>query len=122
MTKEEKIKILDDLIHNIETDNWSSTYNGGVSYSKEITDIFKLLNLDEYENIYGENHMFYNEKELEKNKDAETYSLIECIVYFNYIWHVDGSCLASGLVENRIKNGKYLKVLKQLKKLLINGF
>ena len=68
--------------------------------------------------MYEDNLILYNKKELEQNKDPDTYSLIECIVYFNWVWHVEGSRLAVGLIMMRIKNGKYLKTLKQLRKLI----
>lgn len=122
MTKEEKIKILDDQIYNIEKGNWSSEFvGGGYSYSKEITYIFELLQIDEYRKMYEDNFELYNKKELEQKKDPETYSLIECIVYFNWVWHIEGSGLVSGIVKSRIENGKYLKALKQLKKLIIES-
>jgi len=122
MTKEEKIKILDKQIDNIEKGNWSADFDGyGYRYSKEITDIFELLQIDEYRKMYEDNSILYNKKELEQNKDPDTYSLIECIVYFNWVWHVEGSRLAVGLIMMRIRNGKYLKALKQLRKLIVEG-
>lgn len=119
---DEKIKILDEVIDNIENNNYSSELIGyGISYSKEITRIFDLLNHKDINKIFIKSldeYSFDRKKELEKNTDPEKYDLIDCVVYFNFIWHLEGSGISSGIVNNRIEQGKYLRALKQFKSLL----
>lgn len=117
-----KIKILNENIYAIENQKYMSEFvGGGYSYSENLTSIFDILNDEEYRDIYNENMGKYDKRNLEQNIDPDEYTMIECIVYFNWVWHVDGSGMATGLIGRRIKEGKYLKALKRFKTLIENS-
>src|SRR5574344_1404095 len=99
MIKEEKIKILNQNIEAIENQKYMSEFVGGVySYSENLTSIFGVLDDKDYRDIYNENIGKYDKRNLEQNVDPDEYTLIECIVYFNWVWHADGSGMATGLI------------------------
>lgn len=119
MNKEEKIRILNENIYAIENQKYMSEFvGGGYGYSENLTSIFDILNDEEYRDIYNENMGKYDKRNLEQNIDPDEYTMIECIVYFNWVWHVDGSGMATGLIKRRIEQGIYLKALKRFRKLL----
>lgn len=119
MTNIEKAEILDECINAIEKQKYISEFNnGGYSYSSNLTNIFDILDDEEYRNMYNENSGKYDKKNLEQNVDPSTYDLIECIIYFNWVWHVEGSGMASGIIKRRIEQGIYLNALKRFKELL----
>ena len=40
---------------------------------------------------------------------------MECIVYLNWLWHIDGSGILTGIIYTKIKNGKYILLLERIK-------
>lgn len=111
-------ELLKTIIDNIESNNYSyDCSNGGFSYSKEITAVFKILNDDSIRKIYDENidnYTYNDKKELDQKRNPKSYSLVDCVIYFYWVWHLDGSGIASGIIFRRIKEGKYLEALKRL--------
>lgn len=124
MKKEEILSILDESINAIEKKNYEAKFiNGGYSYSDNLTCIFKILSESEYRNIFGQSiaHYSYNYKKyLEKVVDPDEYTFEECIIYFNWLWHVEGTGLSSGIIMKRIEQGKYLKALLKFKNYIQN--
>lgn len=120
MTNKEKIEILDENINAIERNEYRSEIESFsfVSYSPNITSIFKILKEKDYNELYIQNFDDYDKKYLEQQVDPSTYSLVECIIYFNWLWYVEGSGLATGIIGGRIRDGRYLKALKRFKEIL----
>lgn len=118
MNKEEKLIIIEENIKAIENNQVEFQFiNGGYSYSSNLTSLFSVLN--EYSELYLNAHYSYDKKrDLEKNIDPESYSLIDCVVYFDWVWHVEGSGLATGIIKKNLENGNYLKALKRFKTLM----
>lgn len=112
---------LDQIISNIENGNYSYDFiNGGYHYSKEITDLFEILQSDKYKTIFDDNIEFYSymeKKELDQKINPEQYTLIDCIIVLNWIWHVEAG-IAVGTIMKKLKDGSYLKTLKQFRKLM----
>ena len=111
-------ELLKTIIVNLAEENYSYKFvNGGYNYSKEITDIFKVINDDKLHKVYEEKILNYNskeKKELIEKKDPLKFNYVESIVYINWLWHLEGTGLATGIVLNHIKNMKYLYALKVL--------
>lgn len=109
-------EILKQAINNIENDNYICEYrNGGYYYSKEITNIFMILNDETIKKIFDDNiekYTFDLKKKLDQEMEPESFSLEECIIYFNWLWHLEAG-RAVGIVSKRIKEGKYLRALKR---------
>ena len=117
-------ELLKKIINDVETKNYSINFNNGglgsYHYSDEITNLFKILDDDYIRNIYNENIGEYNydsKKELDQNTEPESYSLVDCGIYFNWIWHLE-SGIAVGIVKRRIEEGKYLRALKKFYELI----
>ena len=113
-------ELLKKIIDDIENKNYTIEFNNGglgsYHYSNEITNLFKILEDDDIRKIYDENisnYSYDSKKELDQKTDPESYSLVDCIIYFNWVWHLE-SGIAVGIVKKRIDEGKYLKVLKKL--------
>ncbi|MGM9877606.1 MAG: hypothetical protein ACI33S_03055 [Bacilli bacterium] len=113
--------MLDQIIINIEKGNYKYEFiNGGYNYSDEITDIFKILEYEKYKTIFYDNIKFYSykeKKELDQKIDPEQYTLVDCVIVLNWIWHVESS-IAVGNIMKKLRNGSYLKMLKQFRKLM----
>ena len=113
--------MLDQIISNIEKSNYTYDFiNGGYHYSDEITDLFKILEFEKYRTIFDDNIEFYSymeKKELDQKTDPEQYTLVDCVIVLNWIWHVEAS-LAVGTIMKKLKDGSYLKTLKQFRKLM----
>ena len=114
-------ELLKIMINNINNENYSYEFkNGGYVYSSEITDIFKILNNAKFKKIYDDNISNFDikaQKKLEK-KDPLTFTLEECIIYFNYLWHLEGTGLASGIILKRIEDNRYMFTLGKLYNLI----
>lgn len=114
-------ELLKNNIENIENENYTIEFDAlAYKYSDEITDIFKVLDDEKIRKIYDDNIQNYSydmKKELDQKTDPDTYSLIDCIIYFNWIWHLE-SGIAVGIVMRRIKEGKYIKALRRLYELI----
>ena len=92
-------ELLKTIIDNIESNNYSyDCSNGGFSYSKEITAVFKILNDDSIRKIYDENIDMINENDIYEIAD------------FNYLWaqDVDEPLVA---IENIRINNETIKFL-----------
>lgn len=117
------IEFLNNIISNIENNNYSYEYvNGGYHYSYEITDIFKVLELDEFRKMFYNNinnYSYDDKNKLEREKNPEEYSLIDCVIVLNWIWHVE-SGIGTGIIVSKLKNGSYLKTIVRFKSLLEN--
>lgn len=104
-------------IINLASQNYSYEFiNGGYKYSNEITEIFIVLNDDNIKRIYDENISNYDskaQKALEK-KDPLTFTLAECIIYLNWLWHLEGSGKMIGIILKRIEDNRYIYTLKRL--------
>ncbi len=116
--------MLDQIISNIENGNYKYEFIdsglGHYHYSNEITDLFKILESEKYKKIYDDNiesYSFADKKELDQKTDPEQYTLIDCVIVLNWIWYVESS-LAVGTIVKKLKNGSYLKILKQFRKLM----
>jgi hypothetical protein len=109
------------IIENIEKENYSYKFESlAYSYSDEITDLFKVLDDERIRKIFDDNCSKYSydiKKELDQKKEPESYSLIDCVMYFNWIWHLEAG-IAVGIVLKRIKEGKYLRALKRFYELV----
>lgn len=120
MNKEQKLKIIESNISTLENNGLNPVFkNGGYSYSKNITNIFTLL--DEYSEKYYKFEPAINKKNEVKmqNCNFENYALMDCIYYFNTIWHLETG-IAVGIVISRVESGEYLKALKRFKNLIEN--
>ncbi len=117
MSKDDMLKVLDESIIAIENNKYKAEFiNGGYSYSDNLTNIIKLLEI--YQKLYFNKGMDLNKTKLIKNNNQDNFNLLECIVYFSYLWHLEGSGISVGIIYNRIKTGQYLKALKRFEKLL----
>ena len=118
MTKKECIDLLVKIINDIRNENYAIEFiNGGYSYSKEITTISKILDTSYFQNVLDENYSTYkiSGKNLNNIEDISSFSLMECIVYLNWLWHIDGSGILTGIIYTKIKNGKYILLLERIK-------
>lgn len=120
---DDKINLLNELISNIENQNWSYTFesSGFYSYSEEITRVFDFLSFEDINKIYEDNISKYDyesKKRLDQKSNPSDFSLIDCIIYFNWIWHIEGSGIAGGIINSRINNGNYLLALKKTRDLI----
>ena len=109
MKKKECIDLLLKIINDIRNENYAIEFiNGGYSYSKEITTISKILDTSYFQNVLDENYSTYkiSGKNLNNIEDISSFSLMECIVYLNWLWHIDGSGILTGIIYTKIK--KYL--------------
>ena len=118
----DKKEVLKNVIENVRKGNYSTKINNFVSYdySKELTDLFDILKEPEIWQIYldnKDNYSYDDKKKLDQKTDPSTYSLEDCIVYFNWIWYLE-SGIATGIVGKRIEEGKYLKALERFYELL----
>ena len=118
MKKKECIDLLLKIINDIRNENYAIEFiNGGYSYSKEITTISKILDTSYFQNVLDENYSAYkiSGKNLNNIEDISSFSLMECIVYLNWLWHIDGSGILTGIIYTKIKNGKYILLLERIK-------
>ena len=118
MKKKECIDLLLKIINDIRNENYAIEFiNGGYSYSKEITTISKILDTSYFQNVLDENYSTYkiSGKNLNNIEDISSFSLMECIVYLNWLWHIDGSGILTGIIYTKIKNGKYILLLERIK-------
>ena len=118
MKKKECIDWLLKIINDIRNENYAIEFiNGGYSYSKEITTISKILDTSYFQNVLDENYSTYkiSGKNLNNIEDISSFSLMECIVYLNWLWHIDGSGILTGIIYTKIKNGKYILLLERIK-------
>ena len=118
MKKKECIDLLLKIINDIKNENYVIEFiNGGYSYSKEITTISKILDTSYFQNVLDENYSTYkiSGKDLNNIEDISSFSLMECIVYLNWLWHIDGSGILTGIIYTKIKNGKYILLLERIK-------
>ena len=118
MKKKECIDLLLKIINDIRNENYAIEFiNGGYSYSKEITTISKILDTSYFQNVLDENYSTYkiSGKNLNNIEDISSCSLMECIVYLNWLWHIDGSGILTGIIYTKIKNGKYILLLERIK-------
>ena len=118
MKKKECIDLLLKIINDIRNENYAIEFiNGGYSYSKEITTISKILDTSYFQNVLDENYSTYkiSGKNLNNIEDISSFSLMECIVYLNWLWHIDGSGILTGIIYTKIKNGKYILLLERMK-------
>ena len=118
MKKKECIDLLLKIINDIRNENYAIEFiNGGYSYSKEITTISKILDTSYFQNVLDENYSTYkiSGKNLNNIEDISSFSLMECIVYLNWLWHIDGSGILTGIIYTKIKNGKYMLLLERIK-------
>ena len=118
MKKKECIDLLLKIINDIRNENYAIEFiNGGYSYSKEITTISKILDTSYFQNDLDENYSAYkiSGKNLNNIEDISSFSLMECIVYLNWLWHIDGSGILTGIIYTKIKNGKYILLLERIK-------
>ena len=116
--KKECIDLLLKIINDIRNENYAIEFiNGGYSYSKEITTISKILDTSYFQNVLDENYSTYkiSGKNLNNIEDISSFSLMECIVYLNWLWHIDGSGILTGIIYTKIKNGKYILLLERIK-------
>jgi len=111
-------EILKTIITDLAEENYSYEFiNGGYSYSTEITNIFKVLNDEKIKKVYDENISNYDsksKKELIQKKDPLKFTFEESIIYINWLWHLEGSGLATGIILKHIENLKYIYALKIL--------
>lgn len=118
MKKKECIDLLLKIINDIRNENYAIEFiNGGYSYSKEITTISKILDTSYFQNVLDENYSTYkiSGKNLNNIEDISSFSLMECIVYLNWLWHIEGSGILTGIIYTKIKNGKYILLLERIK-------
>ena len=118
MKNKEFIDLLLKIINDIRNENYAIEFiNGGYSYSKEITTISKILDTSYFQNVLDENYSTYkiSGKNLNNIEDISSFSLMECIVYLNWLWHIDGSGILTGIIYTKIKNGKYILLLERIK-------
>ena len=118
MKKKECIDLLLKIINDIRNENYAIEFiNGGYSYSKEITTISKILDTSYFQNVLDKNYSTYkiSGKNLNNIEDISSFSLMECIVYLNWLWHIDGSGILTGIIYTKIKNGKYILLLERIK-------
>lgn len=118
MKKKECIDLLLKIINDIRNENYAIEFiNGGYSYSKKITTISKILDTSYFQNVLDENYSTYkiSGKNLNNIEDISSFSLMECIVYLNWLWHIDGSGILTGIIYTKIKNGKYILLLERIK-------
>ena len=118
MKKKECIDLLLKIINDTRNENYAIEFiNGGYSYSKEITTISKILDTSYFQNVLDENYSTYkiSGKNLNNIEDISSFSLMECIVYLNWLWHIDGSGILTGIIYTKIKNGKYILLLERIK-------
>ena len=118
MKKKECIDLLLKIINDIRNENYAIEFiNGGYSYSKEITTISKILDTSYFQNVLDENYSTYkiSGKNLNNIEDISSFSLMECIVYLNWLWHIDGSGILTGIIYTKIKHGKYILLLERIK-------
>ena len=118
MKKKECIDLLLKIINDIRNENYAIEFiNGGYSYSKEITTISKILDTSYFQNVLDENYSTYkiSGKNLNNIEDISSFSLMECIVYLNWLWHIDGLGILTGIIYTKIKNGKYILLLERIK-------
>lgn len=118
MKKKECIDLLLKIINDIRNESYAIEFiNGGYSYSKEITTISKILDTSYFQNVLDENYSTYkiSGKNLNNIEDISSFSLMECIVYLNWLWHIDGSGILTGIIYTKIKNGKYILLLERIK-------
>lgn len=116
-----KKSVIKDLLKtnmlNLSSQNYSYEFANDVYiYSNEITEIFMVLNDENIKRIYDENISNYNskaQKALDK-KDPLTFTLAECIIYLNWLWHLEGSGKMVGIILKRIEDNRYLYTLKRL--------
>ena len=123
MKKKECIDLLLKIINDIRNENYAIEFiNGGYSYSKEITTISKILDTSYFQNVLDENYSTYkiSGKNLNNIEDISSFSLMECIVYLNWLWHIDGSGILTGIIYTKIKNGKYILLLERIKDCIEN--
>ena len=114
-------ELLKKTVNDIYNKNYTYEFiNGGYSYSSELTDIFILLNNKKYKKIYDDNISNYNKKALKAldKKDPFTFTLEECIIYLNYLWHLEGTGLASGIILKRLEDNRYIFTLGKLSSLI----
>ena len=80
----------------------------------------KLLNNEKIKKIYDDNITDYNSKEQKKldKKDPMTFTIEECIIYLNYLWHLEGTGIATGIILKRLEDNRYLFTLGRLYTLL----
>lgn len=117
-TKKKALKeILKTNMLNLSSQNYSYEFANDVYiYSNEITEIFMVLNDENIKRIYDENISNYDskaQKALDK-KDPLTFTLAECIIYLNWLWHLEGSGKMVGIILKRIEDNRYLYTLKRL--------
>ena len=118
MKKKECIDLLLKIINDIRNENYAIEFiNGGYSYSKEITTISKILDTSYSQNVLDENYSTYkiSGKNLNNIEDISSFFFFECIVYLNWLWHIDGLGILTGIIYTKIKNGKYILLLERIK-------
>ena len=116
--------LLDQIISDIEKENFKCEFVnscfGSYHYSEEITDLFKILESTKYRAIFDDNiesYSYADKKKLDQNTDPEQYTLIDCVIVLNWIWHVEAG-IAVGTIMKKLKDGSYLKTLKQFRKFM----
>ena len=116
--------LLDQIISNIEKENFKCEFVnsgfGSYHYSEEFTDLFKILESAKYRAIFDDNiesYSYADKKKLDQNTDPEQYTLIDCVIVLNWIWHVEAG-IAVGTIMKKLKDGSYLKTLKQFRKFM----
>jgi len=107
--KEDFILNIKKYSNEIEKGKYTANFqNGGYNYSTNIKYVIDIIN-----NIdIPLNDTNINKKEL-LTKDIETFSLKECIEYFNYVWHLESSAKV-GIVKKEVESKRYVLVMNKL--------
>lgn len=103
----EASKEIDDEKYECEFNNGGYSYSGNVKVTLDYLDTIDVIDRKSAE--YREN--------LIKEKDPEEFTYDDCIIYFDYLWHLEAG-QAVGIVKKELENGRYSKALKRLAKII----
>ena len=88
--------------------------------SSQLAKYQMILESAKYRAIFDDNiesYSYADKKKLDQNTDPEQYTLIDCVIVLNWIWHVEAG-IAVGTIMKKLKDGSYLKTLKQFRKFI----
>lgn len=111
------------MINDIKNNNFKIEFeNGRYTYFREITSIFEILEDDYFKNILkaSRNAHKVGGRVLNNIEDISSLDMAECIIYLDWLWHVDGSGIATGMIYKKIKSGRYALLLERLKECIGN--
>ena len=111
------------MINDIKNNTFKLEFeNGRYTYYREITSIFEILEDDYFKNILkaSRNAHKVGGRVLNNIEDISSLDMAECIIYLDWLWHVDGSGIATGMIYKKIKSGRYALLLERLKECIGN--